>query len=125
MAAGGFWNERMQQLAALMGIRQTISLLESGIAKVPMVIGHLKPVILIPIGLLTALSAEEVEAILVHELAHIKRRDYLVNMLQSLMEIIFFFNPAVLWISQLIKTERENCCDDMVVEQSSNRISYI
>lgn len=125
MAANGYWNERMQQLACLLGIRQTISLLESGIAKVPMVIGHLKPVILIPIGLLTALSAEEVEAILVHELAHIKRRDYLVNMLQSLMEIIFFFNPAVLWISQLIKTERENCCDDMALEQSTNKVNYI
>ena len=124
-AAGSYWNERMQQLACLLGIRQTISLLESGIAKVPMVIGHLKPVILIPIGLLTALSAEEVEAILVHELAHIKRRDYLVNMLQSLMEIIFFFNPAVLWLSQLIKTERENCCDDIALEQSTNKVNYI
>jgi len=125
VAAGSYWTERVQQLACLLGVGRTISLLESGIAKVPMVIGHLKPVILMPIGLLTALSAEEVEAILVHELAHIKRRDYLVNMLQSLMEIIFFFNPAVLWISQLIKTERENCCDDMVVAQSSNKISYI
>jgi bla regulator protein BlaR1 len=124
-AAGSYWNERMQQLACLLGIRQTISLMESGIAKVPMVIGHLKPVILIPIGLLTALSAEEVEAILVHELAHIKRRDYLVNMLQSLMEIVFFFNPAVLWLSQLIKTERENCCDDMALEQSNNKVNYI
>jgi len=125
VAAGSYWTERVQQLACLLGVGRTISLLESGIAKVPMVIGHLKPVILIPIGLLTALSMEEVEVILVHELAHIKRRDYLVNMLQSLMEIIFFFNPAVLWISQLIKTERENCCDDMVVAQSSNKISYI
>jgi bla regulator protein BlaR1 len=80
-----------------------------------MVIGNLKPVILMPIGLLTALTTEEVEAILMHELAHIKRRDYLVNLLQSLMEIVFFFNPAVLWISQLIKAERENCCDDLAL----------
>jgi bla regulator protein BlaR1 len=120
-----YWREKMQQLAASLNLKQTISILESGIAKVPMVIGHLKPVILIPIGLLTALSQDEVEAILVHELAHIKRRDYLVNMLQSMVEIVFFFNPAVLWISQLIKTERENCCDDLVLEQSSNKISYI
>jgi bla regulator protein BlaR1 len=77
------------------------------------------------VGLLSALSADEVEAIIVHELAHIKRRDYLVNLLQSLIEIVFFFNPAVLWISQLIKTERENCCDDLALEQSSNKISYI
>ena len=90
-----------------------------------MVIGHLKPVIIVPVGLLIALSAEEVEAILIHELAHIRRRDYLVNMLQSGMEIVFFFNPAVLWVSKLIKTERENCCDDLAVAQNNNKINYI
>jgi bla regulator protein BlaR1 len=119
------WEERLLQLAEQLHIRQTIRLLESGIAKVPMVIGHLKPVILIPIGLINSLSADEVEAILVHELAHIRRRDYLVNLLQSFMEILFFFNPAVLWISQLIKTERENCCDDLAIAQSRNRENYI
>lgn len=124
-AVDGAWNERLQQLAESLHIKRAVRLLESGLAKVPMVIGHLKPVVLIPIGLLTALSAEEVEAILVHELAHIKRRDYLVNMLQSLVEIVFFFNPAVLWISKLIKTERENCCDDMVLAQNNNKLNYI
>jgi len=124
-AVKGNWPQRMQQLADALGIKQTITLLESGLAKVPMMIGHLKPVVLVPIGLLTALSAEEVEAILIHELAHIKRRDYLVNMLQSLMEIFFFFNPAVLWVSTLIKTERENCCDDIVVAQTDSKVSYI
>jgi len=119
------WYNRLQQLAHSLEIKKRIELLESGLAKVPMMIGALKPVILMPIGLLAALSIEEVEAILVHELAHIKRRDYLVNLLQSLMEIVFFFNPAVLWISQLIKAERENCCDDMVLSQSSNKVSYI
>jgi bla regulator protein BlaR1 len=92
---------------------------------VPMVIGHLKPVILIPIGFINALSSEEVEAILVHELAHIRRRDYLVNLLQSFMEIVFFFNPAVIWISQLIKAERENCCDDIAIAQAGDKGSYI
>jgi hypothetical protein len=71
------------------------------------------------------LSAEEVEAILIHELAHIKRRDYLVNMLQSLVEIVLFFNPAVLWVSGLIKTERENCCDDLALVQNNDKLSYI
>jgi beta-lactamase regulating signal transducer with metallopeptidase domain len=124
-AVSDFWNDRIQQLANSIAIKQSIGLLESGLAKVPMVIGNLKPVILIPIGLLTALTTAEVEAILVHELAHIKRRDYLVNLLQSLMEIVFFFNPAVLWISQLIKAERENCCDDLALAQSSNKVNYI
>ena len=121
----GAWPQRMKELADQLGIRQSVALLESALAKVPMVIGHLKPVVLVPIGLLTALSVEEVEAILVHELAHIKRRDYLVNMLQSLVEIVLFFNPAVLWVSRLIKTERENCCDDLAVAQNNNKLGYI
>jgi bla regulator protein BlaR1 len=124
-AASAFWNDRINQLANSLAIQQTIRLLESGLTKVPMVIGNLKPAILMPIGLLTALTTAEVEAILVHELAHIKRRDYLVNLLQSLMEIVFFFNPAVLWVSQLIKAERENCCDDLALAQSSDKVSYV
>jgi len=120
-----YWDSRIAQLANCLGIQQAIKLMESGIAKVPMVIGHLKPVILIPIGLINSLSTDEVEAILIHELAHIQRRDYLVNILQSFMEIVFFFNPAVLWISKLIKAERENCCDDIAVTQTSNKVNYI
>lgn len=120
-----YWENKLTQLAKQLRIKQAIGLMESGIAKVPMVVGHLKPVILIPIGLINSLTPDAVEAILVHELAHIRRRDYLVNLLQSLMEIVFFFNPAVLWISKLIKVERENCCDDIVLAQTSSKISYI
>ncbi|MES2107293.1 MAG: M56 family metallopeptidase, partial [Bacteroidota bacterium] len=123
--ADELWRKRVQQLADELGIRRAVKIAESGLAKVPMVVGHLKPLILIPVGLLTAMSAEEIEAILVHELAHIRRSDYLVNLLQNLLEIIFFFNPAVLWLSSLIKTERENCCDDIAVSQSSNKVNYI
>ena len=119
------WENRLLRLAAQLHIRQAIQLMESGIAKVPMVIGHLKPLILIPVGLINSLNADEVEAILVHELAHIRRRDYLVNLMQSLMEIVFFFNPAVLWISQLIKTERENCCDDIALARTNSKVNYI
>ncbi len=122
---GEDWENRLLQLAKQLHIEQAIRLIESGIAKVPMVVGHLKPVILIPIGLINSLATDEVEAILIHELAHIRRRDYLVNLLQSFIEIVFFFNPAVLWISQLIKTERENCCDDLAIAQSRNKESYI
>ncbi|MES2376008.1 MAG: M56 family metallopeptidase [Bacteroidota bacterium] len=122
--ADAFWPQRMQEMAQRLGTKK-VALLESAMAKVPMVIGHLKPVILIPIGLLTALSTAEVEAILMHELAHISRRDYLVNLLLSLVEVIFFFNPAVLWISQSIKTERENCCDDIALAQTNSKHNYI
>lgn len=120
-----YWENRVAQLSARLKIKQVIRIMESGIAKTPMVIGHLKPLILIPIGFINALPVEEVEAILVHELAHIGRRDYLVNLLQSFLEIIFFFNPAVMWISQLIKAERENCCDDIALEQTGSKSGYI
>ena len=87
----------------------------------PVVIGHLKPVILIPLGCLAGLPADQVEAILLHELAHIRRSDYFVNFLQNITESIFFFNPGLLWISSLIKEERENCCDDIALEQTKNK----
>jgi len=119
------WESRLAYLSDRLNIKQVIRLVESGVAKVPMVIGHLKPLILIPIGFINALPVDEVEAILIHELAHIGRRDYLVNLLQSFLEIIFFFNPAVLWISQLIKAERENCCDDIAIKQAGSKSGYI
>lgn len=120
-----FWEEQLTRLAKTMDIKRALILLESGIAKVPVVIGYLKPVILIPIGLINSLEQREVEAILLHELAHIRRNDHLVNLLQSMLETLLFFNPAVLWLSHLIRTERENCCDDMVLHHTQNKVGYI
>ncbi|MCC8425945.1 M56 family metallopeptidase [Mucilaginibacter sp. UR6-11] len=119
------WSDRVALLSRKLGIHRSVRLAESGIAKVPLVVGYLKPLILIPAGLLASLPAEAVEAILVHELAHIRRADYAVNLLQSLLEIIFFFNPAIWWLSSLIRAERENCCDDIAVAQSSSTVAYI
>ena len=123
--AGEYWNHRLQQLAANIHIKQGLQLFQSAIAKAPMVIGHFKPVILLPAGIITALPQDEIEAILLHELAHIRRKDYLVNMLQNFCEIIFFFNPAVLWLSSLIKDERENCCDDIALTEVKNKKQFI
>ena len=123
--AGKFWEHKLVELANRLGIDQKVSIVQSGLAQVPMVAGHLKPLILIPLGLLNSLSMAEVEAILCHELAHIKRRDYLVNLLQSFIEIVFFFNPAVLWLSKLIRTERENCCDDIALGYVTDKKSYV
>jgi beta-lactamase regulating signal transducer with metallopeptidase domain len=120
-----FWQEKAAYLSRELGILQTIRLLESAIAKVPLVIGYLKPVILIPVGLVNSLVPEQVETILLHELAHIRRQDYLVNILQTVLSTLFFFNPAVLWLSWLIRLERENCCDDVVVNYTQNNIGYI
>jgi len=124
-AAGIKWDEKLTELASKMGLNQPVKIMQSGIAMAPMVVGHFKPLILIPLGLLNGLSGAEVEAILSHELAHIKRKDYLVNLLQSFIEIVFFFNPAVLWVSQLIKTEREHCCDDLAIACVNDRKNYV
>ncbi|GAB2811790.1 M56 family metallopeptidase [Ferruginibacter profundus] len=120
-----YWHERITRLAAALNIRRKVQLVQSGIARMPMVVGHFKPVILFPLGVLTTLPAAEVEAVLLHELAHIRRKDYLVNLLQHCTEIVFFFNPAVLWVSALIKAERENCCDDIAVAHAGSKRNYI
>lgn len=123
--SGTMLSEKVQHLAVQYGIKQKIQILQSGIIKVPMVLGHFKPLILVPLGLINGLSMEEVDAILRHEIAHIKRRDYLVNILQRVAEILFFFNPAVLWVSNRIKTEREHCCDDLAVSNVTTKMDYI
>lgn len=122
---GTVLTDKVNALAIQYGIKEGIEILQSGIIKVPMVLGHIKPLILVPLGLVNGLSMEEVDAILRHEIAHIKRRDYLVNLLQSIVEILFFFNPAVLWLANLIRTERENCCDDLAVSGVETKIDYI
>ncbi|MFC0513421.1 M56 family metallopeptidase [Mucilaginibacter angelicae] len=123
--AGGHWQEKINRLGHALGISQAVLLLESAVAKVPMVIGYLKPVVLVPVGLVNSLEPAQVEAILLHELAHIRRKDYLVNILQTVLETFFFFNPAVLWLSWLIRLERENCCDDAVIHHTQNQIGYM
>jgi len=120
-----WWKNRLEALIRHLGIRQPVSLLESAIVTTPVVIGFLKPVILMPLGLLSHLSAEEVEAILLHELAHIRRRDYLVNLFQSFAETLFFFNPAVNWLSSLIREEREHCCDDVAIGITNDKPRFI
>jgi len=115
---------KLQQLSNALGIRKTIDLVESALVQVPTVVGHLKPVILLPASALTGLSSDQIEAILAHELAHIKRCDYLVNILQTVVEILGFYHPAVWWISHKIRVERENCCDDIAVSLCSDRVCY-
>lgn len=123
--AGLHWEDKVLELSQQFGINKVVAIVQSGLVNVPMVVGYFKPLILIPIGLVNNLSKDEVEAIICHELAHVKRRDYLVNILQSIMELLFFFNPAVTWISGLIREERESCCDDLAVLNTNNKAGYI
>ena len=87
------WDRRLQALSHRLRLNGTVTLLQSGLAKAPLVIGHFKPVILVPVSFFTRLPESQIEAILIHELAHVLRRDYLVNLLQSLVETLFFFHP--------------------------------
>lgn len=120
-----YWGNRVKELAAVLGVQVPVQLLESGLVTVPMVTGILKPLILVPAGLMANLPPEQIEAILLHELAHIRRRDFLVNLAQSFAETLFFFNPAVLWLSALLREEREHCCDDMAIGVTQSRKQYV
>jgi GWxTD domain-containing protein len=118
------WQKRMAGLRARLRLSRTVRLLESCLVDAPMVIGHFRPIILMPIGLLAGLPAGQLEAVLLHELAHIRRYDYLVNVLQRSVEGLLFYHPAIWWMSRVIRTERENCCDDVVVAMSGNAHEY-
>lgn len=115
---------RLAELAHRLRVSRPVRLLESGIAAVPTVIGWLRPVVLLPTSALTGLSTEQIEAILAHELAHVRRHDYLVNLGQIVIETLLFYHPAVWWVSKRIRAEREHCCDDLAVSVCKSRATY-
>jgi len=117
------WRVRFGVLTAKLNISQSVEFRQTTKILTPMVIGAFKPVVLIPFGFLTGFSTSQIEAILAHELAHIRRNDYLVNMLQSFVEVVFFFHPALWWISEKVRTEREHCCDDIALTVCNDKMS--
>lgn len=125
LEVNNYWNGTLAYLASEIGIKQKVRLLESALAEMPMLIGWLKPVILLPLGTLSGLTIAQVESILAHELAHLKRRDYLVNIFQSILEIILFYNPFIWWVSGYIREERENCCDDIAVSVTGDSLTLV
>lgn len=118
------WQEKFLVLQRKMKLTKPVQLVTSTLVQVPMVIGHIKPVILLPIATITGLSAHQIEAIIAHELAHIKRHDYLINILQGIIEVILFYHPLIWWLSHKIRTEREHCCDDMAIQISQDKLAY-
>jgi uncharacterized protein (TIGR03435 family) len=118
------WQEVLRRLGAQIRLSRPVPLLVSALVQVPTVVGWLRPVVLVPVGALGGLPAEYLEALLLHELAHIRRHDYLVNMLQSVAEALLFYHPAVWWVSGHIRAERELCCDDVAVSFSGNALTY-
>jgi beta-lactamase regulating signal transducer with metallopeptidase domain/HEAT repeat protein len=140
--AGGWWRTRMlrtrgidavpdacqrmaTRLMARMRIARPVSFFVSSRVTAPIVFGHVKPVVLVPAAVLAGLSPSQLDAILAHELAHVRRHDYLVNLAQTVIETIFFYHPAVWWVSRQVRESREECCDDIAVAACGDRKEYV
>lgn len=118
------WRLFVKQLSEQLGINREVKIYLSDIVQSPLTIGFFKPLILIPLASLNHLNSDQMEAVILHELAHIKRFDYLCNLFLALIETTLFFNPFMVLISRHIKRERENCCDDRVLQYNYNAASY-
>lgn len=114
----------VSRLKKSLGLNKMVQVAESAKITVPMVIGHVKPLILMPIGIVTLMEIDEIEAILIHEMSHIRRHDYLVNIGLTVVEIVYYYHPAMWWISANIKSERENCCDDAAIQHGTDPVIY-
>jgi beta-lactamase regulating signal transducer with metallopeptidase domain len=123
--AGDIWNEKLSDLSHRIGLRKSVRLAESALARIPLTIGYLRPVILLPLGTLSGMPPQQIDVILMHELAHIMRKDYLLNIIQSVIELLFFYHPVTWWLSGMIRRERENICDDLVISIDNDHLNYI
>ena len=120
----GEWQDALKRISSLLGIKKEVCFLQSDQVTGPLIIGLLKPAVIVPVGMFTHLSLSQIETILIHELYHLKRLDYLVNIMQLFMEGVLFYNPAVWYISDRIRLEREHSCDDAVVKASNDPVNY-
>jgi beta-lactamase regulating signal transducer with metallopeptidase domain len=118
------WQATADRLAERLHMDVAFRVIESSFVDAPTVIGWLRPLILVPIAAVMSLPAAQLEAVLVHELAHIRRRDYAVNLLQSVAETLLFYHPGVWWVSARIREEREHCCDDLAVTVCGEPAEY-
>jgi TonB family protein len=116
--------EALHRLAARLGLTSEVRLLESLSLDVPAVVGWLRPAVVIPFSTLAGLSTAHFDAILAHELAHVRRHDYLVNVVQHVVETLLFYHPAVWWVSGWMRREREHCCDEIAASVCGDRVSY-
>lgn len=112
---GSHWQQLTETLCNKIGLTKNVRLLLSEMIDVPVTIGFIKPIILVPLAAVNSLSAEQMEAVLLHELSHISRQDYLLNLVQSFIETVLFFNPFVQLMTQYIRKKREHCCDEIVI----------
>jgi len=120
----GHWEGKVAGLLAAFRISRPVRVLRSQVVRVPAVIGWLRPVVLLPSAAIIGLSPRQLELIIAHELAHIRRADYLVNLVQVLIETLLFYHPAVRWMSNQLREEREHCCDDAVIGTCGDTLTY-
>ncbi|MEZ5327193.1 MAG: M56 family metallopeptidase [Verrucomicrobiales bacterium] len=118
------WQVRFDRLREILCVSRPVRLLSSALVPVPMVVGWMKPVILVPTALFAGLPPSQLEAILAHELAHVRRWDYLANLLQNAVETLLFFHPCVWWVSARMRQEREHCCDDAAADACGGAVQF-
>jgi beta-lactamase regulating signal transducer with metallopeptidase domain len=118
------WRETASEIARKLSVSSPVKVLESSLVSVPTAVGWLRPAILLPASAFTGLTPQQLEAVLAHELAHVRRHDYLVNVLQTGVETLLFYHPAVWWVSRQIRAEREHVCDDMAVRVTGDAMTY-
>jgi beta-lactamase regulating signal transducer with metallopeptidase domain/HEAT repeat protein len=116
---------RLTEIRERLGVTRAVSVVSSVRLHVPVVLGHLRPVIVLPAAVLAGLSPSQIDAILAHELAHVRRHDYLVNLIQTVVETLLFYHPAVWWVSSQVRETREHCCDDLAVTVCTSRKGYV
>ena len=118
------WQATGSRIASHLGLARVVRIVELPHIDVPLVVGCIRPIVVLPIAALSSLNTAQVEAILAHELAHVRRHDYLVNLMQTLAETLLFYHPAVWWLSARIREEREHCCDDVAVAVCGDPVAY-
>lgn len=118
------WEQELKRLSVALGLQCEVAIATSARISSPLTLGSISPIILLPAGLLSGMSTSQIEAILVHELYHIKRHDYIINICQALIEVLLFYHPALWHINKIIREERENCCDDQTLAFCGDAITY-
>ena len=119
------WQATLARLRRELGVSRPVRLAASVLAEVPSVVGWLRPVVVVPVSAFAGMTTWQMEAVLAHELAHIRRHDYLVNLLQSAVETLLFYHPATWWVSKQVREERERCCDDVAVALCGDAAGYV